>query len=983
MANRKHRCLRLNVLEQRALPATLVGSLFPPDLTGPQDYSLFGAALAAGSQYYAVGAPRSDLSGDYDCGEALVYDAATRSLVASLPNPYPSANDYYGNSVAVAGSLVLVGAYQDDAGSVSNVGSAFLYDMNAANKTTPIAVLNAPTLISGDQFGYSVALSGKYAFISAIGRDSAATNSGSVFVYDLTVSTTTPFRTINNPTPQSSDYFGRTLAAAGTRVAIGSGDLDNYGAAYVYDIALPAGSSQVAMLASPIPFTGVSTAFAESLAIAGNYVVVGAFRNNAGATSAGSAFVYDLTSATPTIPLASIDNPAPSQFDYFGKSVAVVGTTVIVGAPGEDSIGTDQGAAYYYDLLSGTPTVPTVTLNNPAGTFDSQFGHSAAVAGKYVLIGSSESTSGAYATSDNAVHVFDRTSATPTVPLGSLINATTAAGESFGGSVAADGRYVVVGAPSDGDAGIVRTGRAFVYDLLSPTPLIPILTLNNPSPAKDDRFGTAVAISGQTVAIGSPFDDSGAINAGLVYVYDLLSPTPEVPILTIGRSTPYPQDNFGTTLALAGNDLLIGAPNGKINLSDIGSGIVFLHDLKSATPTAPTLVINNPLGINSNNDFGMAIALSGNRIAVGAPLGGTVIIGQGPTGTAYLFDRSLPTPTTPQYTFTNPNGVGNDMFGAAVDLGGLRLVIGAPEVDIGASGAGAAFVYQLSSATPTTPTLTLNNPSAAAHENFGTAVRLNGTNLVVSGDGADSASVVSSSVYVFDTVWGLPTTTITSASNPAPDYFALFGRAIAVTSDLLIVGAPGDSVQNVSQGAVRVFRLEPPQVESLTINGGQTQRSRVTRLDITFDQPVTYSGSASSAFQLRRQSDNAAVTVNAAVSGRTVTLTFVGGAVEAGSLADGRYTLTIDAQSVTNPLGELDGNGNGTAGDDFVLTGNLLNKLFRLFGDADGNGTVGGADFLAFRLAFLTADSTFDADANGSVDAGDFLRFRLNYLQMV
>jgi len=175
-------------------------------------------------------------------------------------------------------------------------------------------------------------------------------------------------------------------------------------------------------------------------------------------------------------------------------------------------------------------------------------------------------------------------------------------------------------------------------------------------------------------------------------------------------------------------------------------------------------------------------------------------------------------------------------------------------------------------------------------------------------------------------------------------------------------------------GAVEV--QASAKVTSVTPNGGGAQRSRVTSLVVTFELPLLFSGAPVDAFLLKRQSDNAAVPLAAAVNavGTVVTLTFTPGpAVEFGSLADGRYTLTVLASKATN----LDGNGDGAPGDDFVLVGTPANGLFRLFGDADGDGDVDAPDFGAFRGAFGgVSNPAFDFDGDGDVDAQDFGQFR-------
>jgi hypothetical protein len=174
----------------------------------------------------------------------------------------------------------------------------------------------------------------------------------------------------------------------------------------------------------------------------------------------------------------------------------------------------------------------------------------------------------------------------------------------------------------------------------------------------------------------------------------------------------------------------------------------------------------------------------------------------------------------------------------------------------------------------------------------------------------------------------------------------------------------------------------PAEVAAVTVNGGAAQRSRVTELRVSFDARVGLPANPAAAFDLRRQSDNAAVTLAASVDnsgpGTAVTLTFTGGPVDNTSLADGRYTLTALASLIAG--GALDGNGDGSPGDNFVLIGDLANRLFRLFGDADGDGDVDAQDFGAFRAAFGgTSNLAFDFDGDGDVDAQDFGQFRARF----
>jgi hypothetical protein len=183
-------------------------------------------------------------------------------------------------------------------------------------------------------------------------------------------------------------------------------------------------------------------------------------------------------------------------------------------------------------------------------------------------------------------------------------------------------------------------------------------------------------------------------------------------------------------------------------------------------------------------------------------------------------------------------------------------------------------------------------------------------------------------------------------------------------------------------GAFEVQR--PATVQSVVVNGGAVQRSRVIDVTITFSHLVTLPTNSALAFRLTRTGPGGPAgdgTLTADLSASTATqtiarLTFSGALIEFGSLIDGTYTLTVIGSQVTGPGGlALDGDGDGTPGGDNVTT------LYRLFGDADGNRTVNVADLTLFRSAYgtVTTDPTFDFNGDGVISATDLAAFRVNF----
>ena len=126
--------------------------------------------------------------------------------------------------------------------------------------------------------------------------------------------------------------------------------------------------------------------FGASLAISGSTAVVGSPGTRA---LAGAAYIYvDSGSGWRTKPTATLEDPKTKGHDYFGKSVAVSNETVVVGAPGTR---TNAGAVYIYVKgTSGWPRKPTTELKDPEATAGDDFGRSVGVSGKTILVGGTD-----------------------------------------------------------------------------------------------------------------------------------------------------------------------------------------------------------------------------------------------------------------------------------------------------------------------------------------------------------------------------------------------------------------------------------------------------------------------------------------------------------------------------------------------------------------------------------------------------------------
>jgi hypothetical protein len=164
------------------------------------------------------------------------------------------------------------------------------------------------------------------------------------------------------------------------------------------------------LLEVPPPPVGVqfNARMAYSVAVDGGYVLVGVPFDDVGGSDSGLVKVYDSASGAL---LHVIANPTPEDFDSFGISVGVSGALLVVGAQGDNAGADDAGSVYVYDLSGATPTVPLLVLNNPGPLANDRYGRAVAISGTHVVVGAHLDNTGA--TDAGSAYVYDLAGGTP------------------------------------------------------------------------------------------------------------------------------------------------------------------------------------------------------------------------------------------------------------------------------------------------------------------------------------------------------------------------------------------------------------------------------------------------------------------------------------------------------------------------------------------------------------------------------------------
>ncbi|MBN2106639.1 MAG: cadherin-like domain-containing protein [Deltaproteobacteria bacterium] len=484
----------------------------------------------------------------------------------------------------------------------------------------------------------------------------------------------------------------------------------------------------------------------------------------------------------PVIQQAKLTASEGAAYDCFGYSVAMRGDTVVIGAY---SANADLGAAYVFTKPeSGWAAAASYAarLTTSEGAAGDGFGISVAVSGDTVVVGAPYDDISAKANQGSA-YVFTKPAsgwATTSSYVVKLIAATGAADDCFGYSVAVSGDTIVVGAygyqsaegaiyvfekPSGGWAGTVVGER-----------------LVSPYGNAGDRFGTAVAISGDTLVAGASRDTSMPISAsGLAYVFEKpLDGWYAATGKQLSSSDRAENDYFGVSVAVDGDIVVVGADQATIGAkAKQGSAYVFVRPSSGwdhATENAKLIASDGA----ANDRLGSSVAVNGDAVVVGAHY--AAISGQA-RGAAYVFMKPAagwsgnPSETA---KLTAADGQLEDYFGKTVALSADSVVVGAYKADISAQeDQGAAYIFTVVADEPAqqASAVTFTGVSSAAMTVGWTPASGAGSLVLIREGSAVSAEPVDGTAYTANAAFG-------SGSEPGADTFAVYsgtGSSVSVT----------------------------------------------------------------------------------------------------------------------------------------------------------------------------------------------------------
>jgi hypothetical protein len=525
--------------------------------------------------------------------------------------------------------------------------------------------------------------------------------------------------------------------------------------------------------------------FGWSVAIRGDTVVAGAWGT---AANQGAAYVFERNHdpGNPGSPLADnwgqvtklVANDGAAG-DSFGNSVCVGDGSIVVGAPTDDA----RGSAYTFERNQGGADAwgQTLKLTASGGVAGDYFGFSVVLSGRHSVIGAWGDYEGRGVT-----HIFSHSHlrAEKAHPVAS----DAAADDNFGTSISVSGDTLVVGAPRDED----YWGSAYVFarnhgGADSWSQVAKLTALDG---ATGDRFGSSVAISGDTIIVGSLGDDS---SQGSAYVFNRNQGGPDGwgQVAKLAASDGVAGDRFGFSVSLSEGTAVIGAYKKLLNR---GAAYVFERNQGGADTWGEVAKLTASGG-QAGDWFGYSVSISGDTVVAGAPY--DLYVGNS-TGSAYVFERNQGGADAwgQAGQLVASDGTAGDSFGFSVAICKSTVAVGASYDSAAGTFSGSAYVFERNHAGADAwgQVAKLTASDAAGGARLGYSISISGDTVVAGAPYGSSGATAAGVAYVFERnrsgadIWG-QFSKQTARGGATDD---AFGFSVSVSGDTVVAGAPYD-----------------------------------------------------------------------------------------------------------------------------------------------------------------------------------------------
>jgi hypothetical protein len=504
----------------------------------------------------------------------------------------------------------------------------------------------------------------------------------------------------------------------------------------------------------------------------------------------------DLKIAVQDAKLFPDPNGIGGKYAHFGTSISIDGNRAIVGSPS----GTSMSAAYIFEYTNDSWVKTDVITPD----FDDFYGLSVSLYENKAAIGSPYT---------NAVDIYE-------LQDNSWVKTTrlTQGDESgFGGSVSVYGDRLLVGVNGE------FYGTAYIYELNNGTWSLS-KKLSSQNITTDFPYTSTVSLSSNFAVVGAVYENN---RSGSVYIYQYQNQEWQ-DYTKLTASDTNSNDNFGSSIDISNNRMVIGAPGDEQNNKERGSVYIFEYDEAASLWGETTkLSVDEEAG---DSVFGVSVDLDNNSLLIGSF---NQVSFTGTPGSAYLFDMELGNWSLTKKLSPNDDYPGSS-FGLSVSFANGHILIGRDNDNQQATSAGSIYSFETNN-----NILTQNQKifaEGATFFNFAQSVSVNGNRALIGSTG-DERHSNSGSAYIYEKIQGV--WSLTKVLRPlTPDFPEVFGVSVSLFGDRAMVGAT--SSYNTT-GSVYVFDLkdgEWSQTSRITTNESEYSGSFGASIDLNNNRAV-------------------------------------------------------------------------------------------------------------------------------------------------
>lgn len=377
--------------------------------------------------------------------------------------------------------------------------------------------ITASDASGGERFGDEVAIDGNYAIVTALFDSDAGVQTGSAYVFELVGGVWTEVQKLNASDMASNDRYGSDVAIHGDRAVIGAhyndGVGENSGAAYIYERDEEGSWNEIQKITATDEATYGH--FGEACALSDDLILIGSPGIDG---FSGGVYLFEENDEGDWIEVQKLTASDGEDWDGFGNDVDILEDLIVVGARMHDSeeLGANHGTAYLFEENDeGLWTETHQFFASDIGSND-RFGSSISISEDCILIGAPDADN--VGTNDGAAYVFELNELEEWVETQILTASDAEEHDTFGREVCISGDFAVITSAFNDDHGY-NSGSAYIFERSEAGEWTEIEKITASDADEEDWFGLSGAISDNHVIIGAIKDEGGAVSSGSAYIF--------------------------------------------------------------------------------------------------------------------------------------------------------------------------------------------------------------------------------------------------------------------------------------------------------------------------------------------------------------------------------------------------------------------------------------------------------------------------------